>query len=166
MHPSREKPRLVNKDGVLIHRWDVFDDWLGEEFDDAELIRDEDGEVRALRDVYDEIIDPYWDAIQWDREMRGINISGEFRIPMRTLLDTSALFAALIDSHEFHHRALPWLRTVQRQEIHGIVSTHTLAELYARMSGRVRPMMTTAQVLELISRNILPFFETVSLNQK
>ena len=84
---------------------------------------------------------------------------------MRTLLDTSALFAALIDSHEFHHRALPWLRTVQRQEIHGIVSTHTLAELYARMSGRVRPMMTAAQVLELISRNILPFFETVSLNQ-
>ena len=78
LHPSREKPRLVNKDGVLVHRWDVFDDWLGEEFDDAELIRDEDGEVRALRDVYDEIIDPYWDAIQWDREMRGINISGEF----------------------------------------------------------------------------------------
>ena len=78
LHPSREKPRLVNKDGVLIHRWDVFDDWLGEEFDDAELIRDEDGEVKALRDVYDEIIDPYWDAIQWDREMRGINISGEF----------------------------------------------------------------------------------------
>ena len=84
---------------------------------------------------------------------------------MRTLLDTSALFAALIDSHEFHHRALPWLRTAQRQEIHGIVSTHTLAELYARMSGRVRPMMTADQVLELISRNILPFFETVSLNQ-
>lgn len=78
LHPSRERPRLVNKNGVLIHRWDVFDDWLGEEYDDAELIRDEDGEVRALRDVYDEIIDPYWDTIQWDREMRGIKISGEF----------------------------------------------------------------------------------------
>lgn len=84
---------------------------------------------------------------------------------MRTLFDTWALFAALVGSHEFHHRALPWLRMAQREDIHGIVSTHTLAELYARMSGRVRPMMTAVQVLELISRNILPFFETVSLNQ-
>ena len=78
LHPSREKPRLVNKDGVLIHRWDVFDDWLGEEFDDAELIRDEDGEVRALRDDYGELIDPFIDAHRWDREMRGIKVSGEF----------------------------------------------------------------------------------------
>ena len=78
LHPSRERPRLVNKDGVLIHRWDVFDDWLGEEFDDAELIRDEDGEVRALADVYGEIIDPYIDGIKWDREMRLIKVSGEY----------------------------------------------------------------------------------------
>ena len=49
LRPSRETPRLVNKDGVLVHRWDVFDDWLGEEFDDAKLLRDEDGEVRALK---------------------------------------------------------------------------------------------------------------------
>lgn len=84
---------------------------------------------------------------------------------MRTLLDTSVLFAALIDSHEFHQRALPWLRMAQRREIHGIVSTHTLAELYARMSGNIRPMMTTVQVLELISQNILPALEMVSLNQ-
>lgn len=78
LRPSREKPRLVNKDGVLIHRWDVFDDWLGEEFDDAELIRDEDGEVKALRDDDGELIDPFIDAHRWDREMRGIKISGEF----------------------------------------------------------------------------------------
>ena len=78
LHPSREKPRLVNKDGVLIHRWDVFDDWLGEKFDDAELIRDEDGEVRALIDVYGEIIDPYIDGIKWDREARDVKISGRF----------------------------------------------------------------------------------------
>ena len=78
LHPSREKPRLVNKDGVLVHRWDVFDDWLGEEFDDAELIRDEDGEVRALADVYGEIIDPYIDGIKWDREVRLIKVSGEY----------------------------------------------------------------------------------------
>ena len=78
LHPSREKPRLVNKDGVLVHRWDVFDDWLGEEFDDAELIRDEDGEVRALRDDDGDLIDPFNDAHRWDREMRGIKVSGEF----------------------------------------------------------------------------------------
>ena len=78
LHPSREKPRLVNKDGVLIHRWDVFDDWQGEEFDDARLIRDADGEVRALTDMYGEIIDPYIDGIKWDREARDVKISGRF----------------------------------------------------------------------------------------
>ncbi len=76
LHPSRERPRLVNKDGVLIHRWDVFDDWLGEEFDDAELIRDEDGEVRALRDDDGAVIDPFRDAIQWGREAYSIHVMG------------------------------------------------------------------------------------------
>ena len=76
LHPSREKPRLVNKDGVLVHRWDVFDDWLGEEFDDAELIRDEDGEVRALRDDDGEVIDPFRDAIKWGREAYTIHVMG------------------------------------------------------------------------------------------
>ena len=78
LRPSRETPRLVNKDGVLIHRWNVFDDWLGEEFDDARLLRDEDGEVKALTDVYGEIIDPYKDGIKWDREVRDVKISGRF----------------------------------------------------------------------------------------
>ena len=76
LHPSREKPRLVNKDGVLIHRWDVFDDWLGEEFDDAELIRDEDGEVKALRDDDGEVLDPFRDAIKWGREAYSIHVMG------------------------------------------------------------------------------------------
>lgn len=78
LHPSREKPRLVNKDGVLIQRWDVFDDWLNEEFDEYKLLRDEDGEVRALKDAYGEIIDPHKDGIKWDREVRDVKISGRF----------------------------------------------------------------------------------------
>ena len=76
LRPSRETPRLVNKDGVLVHRWDVFDDWLGEEFDDAELIRDEDGEVKALRDDDGEVIDPFRDAVRWGREAYSIHVMG------------------------------------------------------------------------------------------
>ena len=77
LRPSREKPRLVNKDGVLIHRWDVFDDWLGEEFDDAKLMRDDDGEVKALRDDDDEVIDPYLDAVKWGREAYTVHVMGQ-----------------------------------------------------------------------------------------
>ena len=77
LRPSRERPRLVNKDGVLIHRWDVFDDWLGEEFDDAKLMRDDDGEVKALRDDDDEVIDPYLDAVKWGREAYTVHVMGQ-----------------------------------------------------------------------------------------
>ena len=77
LHPSLETPRLVDKDGVLIHRWDVFDDWLGDKFDDAKLIRDEDGEVRALCDDDGEVIDPYIDAVKWGREAYTIHVMGQ-----------------------------------------------------------------------------------------
>ena len=78
LRPSREMPRLVNKDGVLIHRWDVFDDWLDEKFDEYKWLRDEDDEVRALTDMYGEIIDPEKDPIKFDREVRDTKISGRF----------------------------------------------------------------------------------------
>ena len=82
---------------------------------------------------------------------------------MRTLFDTSALLPALHEPHEFHQRALPWLQMAQQGEIHGIISTHTLAELYGKMSI-IRPLMNALHIMELISHNILPVFETIPLD--
>lgn len=81
---------------------------------------------------------------------------------MKILYDTSALRAALDPSHEFFHRAIPWLERAQSGDIDGVVSSHTLAEFYVAMSRR-QPFIRTDRILAMISENILPFFEIVYL---
>ena len=78
LRPDCEQVRLVNKRGVLIHRWAVFDEALQEEFDEFEILRDEDGEVRAILDEDGDVIDPDKDTIKWDRELRAIVVWGSF----------------------------------------------------------------------------------------
>ena len=78
LRPDCEQVRLVNKRGVLIHRWALFDEALQEEFDEFEILRDDDGEVRAMRDDDGEVIDPEKDMIKWDRELRAIVVWGSF----------------------------------------------------------------------------------------
>ena len=78
LRPDCEQVRLVNKRGVLIHRWALFDEALQEEFDEFEILRDEDGEVRAIRGDDGEAIDPERDMIKWDRELRAIVVWGSF----------------------------------------------------------------------------------------
>ena len=78
LRPDCEQARLVNKRGVLIHRWAVFDEALQEEFDEFEILRDADGEVRAIRDDDGEVIDPEMDTIKWCRELRSIVVYGSF----------------------------------------------------------------------------------------
>ena len=78
LRPDCEQVRLVNKRGVLIHRWAVFDEALREEFDEFEILRDGDGEVRAMRDDDGEVVHPEKDMIKWDRELRAIVVYGSF----------------------------------------------------------------------------------------
>ena len=78
LRPDCEQARLVNKRGVLIHRWAVFDEALQEEFDEFEILRDADGEVRAIRGDDGEVIDPEMDTIKWCRELRSIVVWGSF----------------------------------------------------------------------------------------
>ena len=85
---------------------------------------------------------------------------------MRSLFDTSALRAALEESHQSHDRALAWLEMVHRGEIEGIISTHVLAELYSNLTGQIRPLMPTIQALGLISRHIVPVFEIIHLTEE
>jgi predicted nucleic acid-binding protein len=65
---------------------------------------------------------------------------------MRTLFDTSVLVAAFIEGHPKHERALPWLSKAKAQEFEFVVSSHTLAALYA--------VLTTLPVKPRISPNV------------
>ena len=78
LRPDCEQVRLVNKRGVLIHRWALFDEALREEFDEFEILRDKDGEVRAMRDEDGDVIDPERDPIKFCRELRAIVVFGSF----------------------------------------------------------------------------------------
>ncbi len=50
---------------------------------------------------------------------------------MKVLLDSSVLVAALVEVHEAHERALPWLQRAHAGEGETVVAAHTLAEVYA-----------------------------------
>ena len=84
---------------------------------------------------------------------------------MRTLLDTSVVVPAVLQRHPFHSRALPWLSKAETGEIDGIISSHTLAEVYKVLTGmNSRPRFTSSQVIEIISDKLLSTFEIVTLD--
>ena len=84
---------------------------------------------------------------------------------MRTLLDTSVVVPAVLQRHSFHSRALPWLIKAETGEIDGIISSHTLAEVYKVLTGlNSRPRFTSSQVMEIISDKLRPIFEIVTLD--
>ena len=83
---------------------------------------------------------------------------------LRTLLDTSVVVPALLETHPSHTAASDWLRRAEIGEIDGIVSSHTLSEVYKVITGmNRRPRYTASQVMRIISDRVLPFFDIVTL---
>ena len=80
LRPDCEQVRLVNKRGVLIHRWAVFDEALREEFDEFEILRDADGEVRAIRDDDGDVIDPEMDMVKWSDVLRDAQLRKRWKL--------------------------------------------------------------------------------------
>jgi predicted nucleic acid-binding protein len=84
---------------------------------------------------------------------------------MRTLFDTSVLVAAFIEGHPKHERALPWLSKAKAQEFEFVVSSHTLAELYAVLTTLpVKPRISPNVSWRLLHENIEGVAKTVSLS--
>ncbi len=82
---------------------------------------------------------------------------------MRTLFDTSVLVAAFEVSHPRHTVCLRWLQQAQTEQIHGLIATHTLAELYSVLTRLpVRPRISPELAQRLISEN-LERFEVIPL---
>ncbi len=83
---------------------------------------------------------------------------------MKLLFDTSSLVAAFVQSHPAHTAAWEWLEQTLEGIHHGLVATHTLAELYAVMTRLpLRPPIPPIVALQLIEENLLGF-QTVALS--
>jgi predicted nucleic acid-binding protein len=85
---------------------------------------------------------------------------------MRLFFDTSVLIAAMVESHPAHTFALPWLQRIRDGADTGILSAHSLAELYAILTRLpLRPRIGAVTARRLIQQNVLACFEVVSLSQ-
>lgn len=74
---------------------------------------------------------------------------------MKVLADTSVLIAAMVESHPDHERAFSWLRQAKQKRIDLVVSTHTLAELYAVLTTLpVQPRLSPDTARRLIREDV------------
>jgi len=84
---------------------------------------------------------------------------------MKILFDTSVLVAALVQPHPLHNRALSWLKKAKAEEFELIVSSHTIAELYAVLSTLpVSPRITPGLAWRLIHESVEPVASVRSLS--
>ncbi|EDN69251.1 PilT-like protein [Beggiatoa sp. PS] len=84
------------------------------------------------------------------------------------LFDTSTLVAALVESHPKHTLVLPWLQRVKKGLDKGVVSAHSLAELYNILTiFPAKPRRISPQeAQQLIQQNLLEVFEIITLSEQ
>ncbi len=82
---------------------------------------------------------------------------------MKVLFDTSVLVPAIVTSHPQHTVCWQWLEDARSGQLQGVVSTHTLAELYSVLTRLpYRPVIRPAIAQRHIREN-LQDFEKVGL---
>jgi predicted nucleic acid-binding protein len=83
---------------------------------------------------------------------------------MKILFDTSVLIAALVENHPNPKSAFPWLQKAKDKTSTGIVSAHTIAELYNVLTILpIRPRIAPTAAIRAIQRDVLEQFEVVAL---
>jgi predicted nucleic acid-binding protein len=76
---------------------------------------------------------------------------------MKILFDTSVLVAAILSGHSRHSVCLPLLQQAQSQQDQGLISTHTLAELYSALTRIPQTKITPTLAQNLICDNLQNF---------
>ncbi len=77
---------------------------------------------------------------------------------VKVLFDTSVLVAAFVKVHPQHGSCAVWWQKVQTAEIKGIISTHTLAELYSVLTRLpISPRISPTLAQQLIEENLKNF---------
>jgi predicted nucleic acid-binding protein len=83
---------------------------------------------------------------------------------MKVFLDTSVLVSAVVKQHVFHERSFAVLDRIHNEKDEGIVSAHSLAEMYAVLTKLPPPYRhTPEQALLSIEENVLKHFKTIGL---
>jgi predicted nucleic acid-binding protein len=86
---------------------------------------------------------------------------------VRVYFDTAVLVAASVADHPHYARGATALLAARTKKITACVSTHGLAEFYAVLTRTpFTPPVYPSEASRLLSDNILPFFEIVSLSAK
>jgi predicted nucleic acid-binding protein len=84
---------------------------------------------------------------------------------MKTLFDTSALAAAIVEPHPMHTRALPWLQRAKAGNIDFFVASHTLAELHAVLTTLpLKPRISPLTAWRLVHDNVETSAKIISLS--
>jgi predicted nucleic acid-binding protein len=84
---------------------------------------------------------------------------------MKVLLDTSVLVAALVEPHPEHKRSFPWLSGTKSKSSEVVISSHTLAELYAVLTTLpVSPKISPGLAARLIHESVEPRATIVPLS--
>ncbi|HEY1663027.1 MAG TPA: PIN domain-containing protein [Verrucomicrobiae bacterium] len=84
---------------------------------------------------------------------------------MKVFLDTNVLVSAVIKQHVFHNRSFVVLERVLDQKDDGVISAHSLAEMYSVLTKLPVPYRhTPEQALLSIEENISKCFKTVGLS--
>lgn len=84
---------------------------------------------------------------------------------MRVFLDTSVIVAAVLEQHADHRRAFTILQRVQNGKDEGVISAHSLAEMYATLTRIPLPFRhSPEQALLSIEENILKYFTVSGLS--
>jgi predicted nucleic acid-binding protein len=82
---------------------------------------------------------------------------------VRVLFDTSAIIPGLVNEHANHLICLPYLNQAKSGQIKGLLSTHSLAELYSVLTRMPIKPKPSVQVVEAILNDLLKYLEPVPL---
>lgn len=83
---------------------------------------------------------------------------------MRAFCDSSVLVAASVRRHPHYPRARPILEDVATGRLQGIISAHSVAEVYSALTSMpVMPRILPTEAQTLVTRNVLPHFQLVAV---
>ena len=83
---------------------------------------------------------------------------------MKALFDSNVIVSALVETHPFHLKAIKWLTKVKEKEIIGVMSAHSIAEVYSTLTNLpIYPKISPELAHNLICQNVLPIFEFIEL---
>ena len=82
----------------------------------------------------------------------------------KVFADSSVLVAAILESHPWHARALPWLQRARGHEVDLWVAAHSLAETYAVLTAYpAKPRVVPLEALNAIEDGVLSTASVVAL---